>query len=117
MTDRWRVQARHGLLEWCVLLLIAQAPRYGYELVSILSRWPVLAASEGTLYPLLRRLQRDGLVTTQWQESRDGAPRKYYHLTPASRAELATRTATWTELVSAVAELRQLDAPRDQSSA
>jgi PadR family transcriptional regulator PadR len=61
--------------------------------------------SEGTIYPLLARLRRDGLVTTTWQESDAGPPRKYYRLTPAGRRGLAGFTEEWTRFRDAVDEL------------
>jgi PadR family transcriptional regulator PadR len=117
MTEPWLAQARRGLIELCVLMLIEQAPRYGYELATALGRWPSLAAPEGTLYPLLRRLQREGAIDASWIESRDGPPRKYYHLTDAGQAVLDGQTASWDQLVAAVADLRAADQAEDQSSA
>jgi PadR family transcriptional regulator, regulatory protein PadR len=103
----WLAQARRGVLELCVLSLIAQAPRYGYELATALAQLgKPLAATEGTLYPLLRRLQREGVVEATWQESRDGPPRKYYHLSAAGQRMLQAQAAEWDELTQAVAHLR-----------
>jgi PadR family transcriptional regulator PadR len=100
----WSSQIRRGTLELCVLALIAQKPRYGYDLVSALERWEPLATTEGTLYPLLRRLQREGKVEASWQESAAGPPRKYYRLTPHGRDLLERMAADWTELSEAVRE-------------
>ena len=100
----WSSQIRRGTLELCVLALIAQKPRYGYDLVSALERWELLATTEGTLYPLLRRLQREGKVEASWQESAAGPPRKYYRLTPHGRDLLERMAADWTELSEAVRE-------------
>jgi PadR family transcriptional regulator, regulatory protein PadR len=86
------------------------SPHYGYELGLALSAWRPLAATEGTLYPLLRRLQRDGLVDAYWEESRDGPARKYYRLTPAGTALRDAQLADWDALVSAVRELSATDA-------
>jgi PadR family transcriptional regulator PadR len=103
----WLAQARRGVIELCVLSLIAQAPRYGYQLATALAELgKPLAASEGTLYPLLRRLQREGLVEATWQESRDGPPRKYYHLSPGGQRLLGTQLAEWDELTQAIHTLR-----------
>jgi PadR family transcriptional regulator len=103
----WLAQARRGVIELCVLQLIAQHARYGYELSTALAQLgKPLAATEGTLYPLLRRLQRDGVVEATWQESRDGPPRKYYHLSAAGRRLLEAQRAEWEELTQAVANLR-----------
>jgi PadR family transcriptional regulator PadR len=102
----WLAQARRGVLELCVLALIADEPHYGYELATQLANLgKPLAAPEGTLYPLLRRLQRDGLVAATWQESPDGPPRKYYHLTTAGEQLLHTQLMEWAELTSAVDEV------------
>jgi PadR family transcriptional regulator, regulatory protein PadR len=98
----WSSQIRRGTLELCILALIASKPRYGYELVRALERWEPLATTEGTLYPLLRRLQREGKIDASWQESAAGPPRKYYRLTPHGRDLLERMTADWTELSEAV---------------
>jgi PadR family transcriptional regulator, regulatory protein PadR len=102
--DEWSSQIRRGTLELCVLAMIASKPRYGYDLVSALERWELLATTEGTLYPLLRRLQREGKVEASWQESAAGPPRKYYRLTPHGRDLLERMAADWTELSEAVRE-------------
>ena len=103
----WLSQARRGVIELCVLALIARAPQYGYQLATALADLgKPLAASEGTLYPLLRRLQRDGLVEATWQESRDGPPRKYYHLSPDGERLLQSQLVEWDELTHAITRLR-----------
>jgi PadR family transcriptional regulator len=102
----WLTQARRGVIELCVLTLIHKTPHYGYELATALSRWKPLAAPEGTLYPLLRRLQREGVIDASWQESRDGPPRKYYRLTPAGARLLESRLAEWQQLTQSVDSLR-----------
>ncbi len=75
-------QLRRGVLEYCVLALLGDEERYGYDLVTELSD-AGLVASEGTIYPLLSRLRKDELVATSWQESPSGPPRRYYRLTRA----------------------------------
>lgn len=103
----WLSQARRGVIELCVLSLISHQPRYGYQLASALADLgKPLAASEGTLYPLLRRLQRDGFVDATWQESPDGPPRKYYHLSEGGKTLLAVQLAEWEALTRAVDNLR-----------
>jgi PadR family transcriptional regulator PadR len=105
----WLAQARRGVLELCVLQLIGQQARYGYELTTMLAQsGQVLAASEGTLYPLLRRLQRDGYVEATWQESRDGPPRKYYHLSTAGEQLLQVQLAEWDQITAAVAAVGEV---------
>ena len=73
------IQFKKGVLELCALALLAKKNRYGYELVNEISKR--ISISEGTIYPLLRRLKNDGYVTTYLEESKEGAPRKYYQLT------------------------------------
>ena len=98
-------QFRKGTLELCVLALISQRPRYGYDLVTTLGAWPALRTVEGTLYPLLRRLQKDGLLGASWQESVSGPPRKYYHLSTEGTELLAQLSEEWRALNCAVSEL------------
>lgn len=104
----WLTQARRGVIELCVLSLISHQPRYGYQLANALADLgKPLAASEGTLYPLLRRLQREGVVDATWQESPDGPPRKYYHLSDSGKTLLAAQFAEWQALTRAVDNLDQ----------
>ncbi|TET51987.1 MAG: PadR family transcriptional regulator [Actinomycetota bacterium] len=77
------IQFKKGVLELCALALLAKKNRYGYELVNEISKR--ISISEGTIYPLLRRLKNDGYVTTYLEESKEGAPRKYYQLTEGGK--------------------------------
>ena len=88
-------QMRKGAVEYCVLALLADRVRYGYELVQALSRVEGMLVSEGTVYPILSRLKREGLVLTEWRESREGPPRKYYRLSPAGHKALAAFSTQW----------------------
>lgn len=99
--DAMLVQLRRGTLEYCVLGLLDRGERYAFDLVRELSERG-LAASEGTLYPLLSRLRKDRLVTTTLQESASGPARKYYRLTDAGRARLAAFIAAWVPFRDAV---------------
>lgn len=106
--DEWRSQIKRGTLEFCILLMISQRERYGYELISRLEKRPVLAVKESTIYPLLRRLQKDGLLTSTWRDSSEGLPpRKYYTITPAGRAHLAAMESEWQNLLSAIDEIKE----------
>ncbi|HRW02527.1 MAG: PadR family transcriptional regulator [Tetrasphaera sp.] len=97
-------QLRRGALEHCVLALLDDGERYGYDLVGELSE-AGLVAGEGTVYPLLSRLRKDALVTTTWRESESGPPRRYYSLTPAGRQALGDFRGAWGEFKSAVDRL------------
>lgn len=101
--DEWRSQIKRGTLEYCILLMICRAPRYGYEIISRLEAWPILAARESTIYPLLRRLLREGFLTASWQETAGGLPpRKYYSITPQGRDYLSAMNGEWENLVNAI---------------
>ena len=73
---------RRGLLPYCVLAMLRDTERYGFDLVQALGAVGGVT-SQGTIYPLLARLRRQGLVGTTWQESAAGPPRRYYQLTSA----------------------------------
>lgn len=81
---------RRGTLEYCVLAALRGGERYAGELIGDLSADGVLVTSEGTVYPMLARLRRDGMVDSSWRESPAGPPRRYYRLT--RRGEVAVRT-------------------------
>ncbi|MFI6447149.1 PadR family transcriptional regulator [Kitasatospora sp. NPDC050543] len=95
-------QLRKGVLEYCVLALLRDGPRYGVELLAELARVEVMATSQGTIYPLLSRLRRTGLADTHLQESESGPPRRYYTLTAAGRSALEEFTASWPSFRDAV---------------
>jgi PadR family transcriptional regulator PadR len=95
-------QLRRGVLEFCVLALLDEQERYGFELVRTLSAAEGMVTTEGTLYPLLGRLRREGVVDTTWQESPSGPPRRYYRLTAQGRSVLAAFTDDWTRFRDAV---------------
>ncbi len=106
--DDWRSQIKRGTLEFCVLLMISQGECYGYELISRLEKRPILAAGESTIYPLLRRLLKEGLLSSTWRDSSEGLPpRKYYALTDRGREHLAAMEDGWAELLSAIKDLKE----------
>lgn len=95
-------QMRKGALEYCVLALLAAEPHYGFEIVQSLSRIDGMLTSEGTMYPLLGRLRRDGLAQSEWQESPAGPPRRYYRLTAEGRRALRAFRDEWITFRTAV---------------
>ena len=97
LTHLWR-----GVLEYCILAMLTEQQSYGLDIARHLTADGVLMASEGTLYPLLARLRKAGLVDTTWQESAEGPPRRYYNLTGSGRDALASFTATWPTFRDAV---------------
>ena len=93
--DNWTTQLRKGILELGVLASLRGRRLYGYDIVKRLGDIPGLVISEGTVYPILSRFKRDGLVTTTLVESNEGPARKYYELTPLGRRELAHMRGSW----------------------
>ncbi len=83
--DRRITQLRKGILELAVLGVLNHQRHYGYSLVRVLAESASISLKEGTVYPILARLDRDGLVQSEWVESAQGPPRKYYAITPAGR--------------------------------
>jgi PadR family transcriptional regulator PadR len=98
-------QLRRGALEYCVLALLAGEERYGFDLVRTLGAVDGMVTGEGTLYPLLSRLKKDGRVTTTWRDSESGPPRKYYAITPAGRRALDDFSNEWRRFRDAVDHL------------
>ena len=83
--DRRITQLRKGILELAVMGVLFHERHYGYSLVRVLTESGSMSIKEGTIYPILARLDRDGLVRSEWVESDQGPPRKYYTLTPLGR--------------------------------
>lgn len=98
-------QLRRGALEYCVLALLANEERYAFDIVRTLGQVDGMVTAEGTLYPLLSRLKKDGRVTTQWRDSDAGPPRKYYAITDDGRRALGEFTTEWTRFRQAVEAL------------
>lgn len=100
-------ELRRGSLELIVLHLLSAGEAYGYEIVSKLTAETdgALEVTDGTLYPVLYRLERAGLVSVRWETPERGVPRKYYRLTDAGREELARLVHEWTTFADAMARL------------
>lgn len=105
--DKWKSQIARGTLEYCILLMLHEKTCYGYEVLQKLSAYPVIASTESTVYPLLRRLQKEGFLQSVWQDSAEGLPpRKYYSLTPEGNDYLQALNAEWQNLLSAISGLK-----------
>lgn len=98
-------QLRRGVLEYCVLSLLGDDTLYGFDLVRRLGEVDGLVTSEGTIYPLLSRLRREGWVTTTWAESESGPPRRYYSVTPQGRRALTSFAEEWRRFRDSVDQL------------
>ena len=93
-------QFKKGALELCVLAILCEQECYGYKLVSILSKG--IQITDGTIYPLLKRLKDDGYVETYISEASDGPPRKYYKITEKGVRVKVTLLKEWTEFIKGV---------------
>jgi PadR family transcriptional regulator, regulatory protein PadR len=98
-----QVQLKKGVLELCVLALLSKGDSYAYAIASTLAEG--IDMGEGTIYPLMRRMQAEGLVETYLEESPTGPSRKYYRLTAAGRSSFAAQKAEWTAFSRAVADI------------
>jgi len=109
--EKLLTQMRRGAIEYCVLALLRDQDRYGFELTQALSDADGLVTSEGTVYPLLNRLRRDGLVNTFWQESTQGPPRRYYRITRSGRLAVQAFREQWVVFRDSVDKLIDVGGP------
>jgi PadR family transcriptional regulator, regulatory protein PadR len=91
----WQEQLRRGSLDLAILLSVASGPRYGLAIIQHLESFTDLVVGEGTIYPILGRLTREGLLDAEWVEGEAAHPRKYYRLTRAGAKRLATMKDDW----------------------
>lgn len=99
-------QMRRGILEFCIVSLLAEQEIYTAELIDRLKA-ANLIVTEGTLYPLLNRLQKAQLLQYRWAESEAGPPRKYYSLTDAGAAYLSELDGAWQAITGSVESIRK----------
>jgi PadR family transcriptional regulator PadR len=104
-TNKLLSQMRRGSIEYCVLALLEFRDHYGLEITKVLTEADGLVTSEGTVYPLLTRLRNDGLVDSYWEESVEGPPRRYYHLTEKGQQALKPFREQWLRFRDAVDEI------------
>jgi PadR family transcriptional regulator PadR len=106
VADNWTTQLRKGVLELCILNVIGRSRVYGYDIVRQLRDVDALVVREGTIYPILSRLKRDGLVRTSLEESPAGPARKYYELTRRGQQLLEEMNSYWDTLSRGMSHLR-----------
>lgn len=107
--SKWDAQLRKGTLELVVLAALNKRQLYGLELLKLLHGFDTMRLTEGTLYPLMDRLKRDGLIEAEWVQEGEQRPRKYYRLTAAGEEKLTSLTARWRQSVADIEYL--LDHP------
>jgi PadR family transcriptional regulator PadR len=100
-----KTQLKKGVLEMCVLAVLARGDSYAYEIVSTLSS--TMDMSEGTIYPLMRRLEAEQFVSTYLSQSSSGPARKYYQLTDLGQDALLQMQREWQEFISDVEQVIQ----------
>ena len=100
-----QIQMRKGILEFCILHIIARGEVYASNMLDELTAAKMIVV-EGTLYPLLTRLKNAGLLEYKWVESKEGPPRKYYKLTLEGTEFLTGLTDTWDDLVHSTETVR-----------
>ncbi len=105
--EAWHEQLRRGGLELAILLALAPGERYGLEIIRHLEALTDLVVTEGTIYPLLARLTRDGLVKAEWVAGESAHPRKYYKLTERGRRTLETMCDDWRTFVRKIDRLME----------
>lgn len=102
--ENTQVQMRKGILEFCILHIIARGEVYASDMLEELTSAKIMVV-EGTLYPLLTRLRKAGLVEYKWVESNSGPPRKYYTMTEKGHQFLESLDTTWQQLVKSTSQI------------
>jgi PadR family transcriptional regulator PadR len=102
--EKTKAQMRKGVLELCILSIIAKQDAYASDIIEKLKESHLIVV-EGTLYPLLTRLKNDGYLNYRWEESKSGPPRKYYTITEIGSRMLKELQGSWQELVNAVGKI------------
>ncbi|MEZ4920729.1 MAG: PadR family transcriptional regulator [Saprospiraceae bacterium] len=102
-----KAQMRKGVLEMCILAIIAEEEVYPSDIIARLKASDLIVV-EGTLYPLLTRLKNDGLVEYTWRESKSGPPRKYFKITDKGNGFLEGLGLSWQQLVQSVAQILEV---------
>ncbi|MDE6561635.1 MAG: PadR family transcriptional regulator [Muribaculaceae bacterium] len=106
--DNAKSQMRKGMLEYCVMLLLRKEACYTSDIISRLKEAELIVV-EGTLYPLLTRLKKDGLLSYEWRESTQGPPRKYYLLTNEGEEFLRQLDDVWCGLAKSINIIKSLN--------
>jgi PadR family transcriptional regulator PadR len=105
--ENWQEQLRRGGLDLAILVSVAQAPRYGLDIIRHLEELTDLVVTEGTIYPILGRLTREGFLAAEWVADEAPHPRKYYRLTSTGRRRLSQMLVHWEEFTTKIERLIQ----------
>jgi PadR family transcriptional regulator PadR len=105
ISENVRSQMRKGVLEYCILSLLAKEDAYATSIISRLKEVNMIVV-EGTLYPLLIRQKNQGLLAYRWEESPQGPPRKYYSITDKGREQLAQMDEAWNDIITTIEKIK-----------
>src|SRR6188768_1339332 len=103
MVESLQIQLKKGVLEMCVLALLSKGDNYAYDIASRMAE--AVGMGEGTIYPLMRRMQDDGQVSTYLMEAPGGPPRKYYRITETGRATLKAQREEWKNFMTSIEKM------------
>lgn len=101
----WHTQIRKGLLDYCICKLLSEKEKYGYQLVKELEQLPNLIITEGTIYPILAKLKKEGYLSSQLKDDGSGPARKYYSLTPKGKKVKGEMDDYWAELQKSIKKI------------
>lgn len=105
--DKWELQLRKGIIELVIMLLVSKKPLYGYQITQTLNNIPQLQISDGSIYPILKRLEKNKWLYSFWEETERGGPRrKYYELTNIGEEVLSERFNIFNQSVEVVNSLK-----------
>lgn len=105
--ENWQTQLRKGLLDVVIMNLLRHNPCHGYEMVQKLKQVNGLKIREGNIYPILARLQTDGLIANKNEASQDGPPRKYFTLTELGQKTLDSMNSHLCRMIESIQRVRQ----------
>jgi PadR family transcriptional regulator PadR len=104
---KWESQVRKGMLDFIILMCLAKQEFYGYELIKRIKDIAEINVSEGTIYPLLNRLKKEGLIASRWVEMESGIPRKYYQITTKGENILPGMKEAWKKFSLSIDQLME----------
>jgi len=100
--EKWESQVRKGTLEFIILMYLQRNKYYAYELISDIRNTISMNIAEGTIYPLLNRLKKEGLISSQWVEMETGIPRKYYQINNVGLEIVESMKHSWKDLSGSI---------------
>lgn len=103
---KWQSQVKKGTLSFIILNILQNREFYGYELIEQVKRFTKIDIAEGTIYPLMNRLEKQGLITSKWVEKESGVPRKYCQLTLEGQKSLKEMNLYWNQLENSISNLQ-----------